>query len=78
MVGYPGDLHSSDTYYMYKPRTNKVVTTKDVRWEEWHGDKSDTSHLFDEQPANAVPNREEDAPKGFISDDKYYSDETDH
>jgi len=78
MVGYAGDLHStSDTYYMYTPRTNKVVTTKDVRWEEWHVDKSDTSHLFDEQPANADPNREEDAPKGFILKDKYNSDEMD-
>jgi len=69
MVGYAGDLHSSDTYYMYKPRTNKVVTTKDVRWEEWHGDKSDTSHLFDEQQEQrAVPNREEDAPMGLEGD----------
>jgi len=74
MVGYAGNIHSSDTYYiMYKPRKNKVVTTKDVRWEEWHGNKWDTSH----QPANVVPNREEDAPKGFISDDVYDSDDTD-
>lgn len=45
-----------------------------MQWEEWHGNKSDTSHLLDEV---AVPNREEGATNGNISDSDSDSDDTD-
>ena len=37
MVGYGGDAHSSNTYMVYKPSTDKIVCTKNVQWEDWHG-----------------------------------------
>ena len=37
MIGYGGDAHSSNTYKVYKPSTDKVVCSKNVRWEDWHG-----------------------------------------
>jgi hypothetical protein len=39
MVGYGGDKHSSDTYMVYVPGTNRIVPTKNVVWNEWHGDQ---------------------------------------
>ncbi|GAX17144.1 hypothetical protein FisN_UnNu082, partial [Fistulifera solaris] len=36
MVGY-ADLHSGDTYRVFKPESETVVLSRDVTWADWHG-----------------------------------------
>ena len=36
MVGY-ADMHSGDTYRVYKPENDSVILSRDVTWSDWHG-----------------------------------------
>ena len=35
MIGYAGD-HAGDTYRMYNPTTNRVIMTRDIKWDDWN------------------------------------------
>ena len=44
MIGY-SDNHAGDTYRMYRPDTQKVINTRNIKWGEWHGKSNITTDM---------------------------------
>ena len=67
------DGSSSNTYKVYKPSTGTVVTSKNVKWEAWHGSMKSALKMK-EFDLSEEPSREDDS--SISSDESASSEES--
>jgi hypothetical protein len=76
MVGY-ADNHSPDTYRMFDPSTNRIKSTRDVRWADWNRNKPEENlDLFDKDKVEEdSPDENEEEAELKLDDDDEDPDE---